>query len=116
MVENLIFYGICVFFSLIALGAVWSHRYRHTKVLSIIVVGVPLVLAAFHLSGYSFPALLDIRELFSFMGLYDNMLMGRVRAVIAIFVFFCIVGYITSIEVLLIQTTRHFFGGGETIV
>jgi hypothetical protein len=113
MIENIIFYGICVFFSLIALGAIWPRRYERTKLLLSFVLGVPAGLAVLIIAGYDALSVLDIRELFRYMGLDHNQLYGRARALLVGLLVMGIVAYFTAIECLLIQANRQIRGEGR---
>ena len=106
MIENIIFYIICFFFSLIGVGAVWSKHNLYTIPFILYIVGTTTFIALLYFNDFNVSQLFDVRHL---LGIIDlNTQPGSRRIMPAIlFVFTGVVAYITIIICLLIQLKRH---------
>ncbi len=107
MIENIIFYFICIFFSFIAFGAIWSHRYKHTKIFVTILVIIPAIFGLLYLSKANIASLLDIREIFSYLSYSGNQMAGRGKMLLVTILIFFIIAYFTIIICLLFQIKKR---------
>lgn len=111
MIENIIFYIICFFFSLIGVGVVWSKHNLYIIPFIIYIMAATTFIALLYFNGFNISQLLDVRHL---LGIIDiNRQPGSRRIMPAIlFVFTGVVAYITIVICLLIQfkkrITRRF--------
>lgn len=111
MIENIIFYVICFFFSLIGVGAIWSKHDLYTKPFIIYIIGATSFVALLYFNGFNIYQLFDVRHL---LGIIDtNIQSGSRRIMPAIlFIFTGVVAYITIVICLSMQLkkrmTRHF--------
>lgn len=108
MIENLIFYFVVSFFTLIALGAVWEYRYRYTKFHISYVLGMPFLFLVLHQLDIDGFAVLDIREIFFYSGkaMEGSYGAGRGVGTIVAIIIMAIVGYLTSILCLIAQLIK----------
>ncbi|UZJ43826.1 hypothetical protein OOT55_14335 [Marinimicrobium sp. C6131] len=113
MAENIIFYSICLFFSLIALGAVWSHRYSYTKVYLALFLGIPAALIGVMAAGLDVVSILDVREFFPYTFDADNQLEARGKGVVAVLMIAAVVAFFTSTMCLLIQARKRITSAGK---
>jgi len=111
MTENIIYYSICFFFSLLGLGVTWSNRFDYAGLKSFtvfIVVVLALVINLYKPECFSF---LDAKYIWSWVG-EAHSLEGRVRAVIAIGIFMGSAAYVVVIEHLLLATHKRITNKG----
>ena len=107
MIENVIFYSVCLFFSLIALGAVWGYRYSYTKVYVVLFLGIPAALLGLVAAGTDVMSILDVREFLPYTFGADNQLAARGRGFIAAIMIAGVVAFLTSTMCLLIQARER---------
>lgn len=109
MAENIIYYGITIFFSLIALGATWEDRAKKLsiKVAYIIVASIAAVSAYFIVSDLF--AFLDIRHTLGWSNdLPAHEITGkRLRFAIVQLIWFAVVGYLVCLYQLTIALNQR---------
>jgi hypothetical protein len=107
MIENIIFYTICFFFSLIGVGAIWSKHNSYTLPFIFYILGSTLFVVFLHFNGFNINQLFDVRHLLGIID-FQNTQAGSRRVMPAIlFIFTGVVAYLTIIICLLIQFKRR---------
>lgn len=111
MIENIIFYSICLFFALIGLGASWSARYKYQLRFKAIFIIAPILVSIVYITDPALLKVFDIRVIFKYLEYKKNGVPGRIRMFFVTILWFGIIGYLTITLILLTNTiqriTRH---------
>ena len=107
MIENLIFYSICLFFSLIGLGASWSARHKYQFRLKAIFTIASVIIVIIFITNPELLKVFDIRVVFNYLDYNEHALPARLRMFFVTILWFSIIGYITISLILLINIIQR---------
>ena len=107
MIENLIFYSICLFFALIGLGASWSARHKYQLTFKAIFVITPIIIFILYLTNPELLKAFDIRVIFKYLDYSEDALPGRIRMFFVTILWFSIIGYLIITLILLTNTIQR---------
>ncbi|WP_370979739.1 hypothetical protein [Agaribacterium sp. ZY112] len=106
MIENIIYYSICFFFSIIGLGMTWEGRSKclAVKIILCAVISAAMILGVFFKPGYF--AIFDVRTMWSWV-MEAHGIEIRFRGVLVLAVFIGVASYIVLIEHLVISSYKR---------
>ena len=107
MLENLIFYSICLFFALIGLGASWSARHKYQLWLKAIFILAPIIISMLYLTNPELLKAFDIRVIFKYLDYNPEALPGRIRMFFVTILWLSIIGYLIITLILLANTIQR---------
>ena len=107
MTENIIYYSICVFFSVIGLGMTWTTRSRYIQIKAFVVILASIAVVTSYIYWPSLLGFLDARVIWSWVSEKDN-IDGRLRAMVVLLLFIGVACYFVLIEHLLLKSFSKY--------
>ncbi len=106
MTENIIYYGICVFFSLLGLGGSWYSRHRNYIVKVSALAFTTAFVVYLYMQQHDLFLYLDITHSLSWVNEVSGQ-GGRLRMAVVTVKFFSVVAYLVCFEHVVIASTKR---------